>query len=86
MFGPDVQPTEGSWSKSVRFDKIAEGLGAWGEYVEREQDIQPAVQRALASGRPAVVHVEIDPVANSTEVPGYEEFISWYADLGIRLS
>jgi acetolactate synthase-1/2/3 large subunit len=68
------------WSKNVRFDKIAEGLDCHGEYVEREQDIGPAIKRAYASGRTAVVHVCIDPKANSEEMPNYGEFRTWYAE------
>lgn len=83
IFGEDVKPTEAYWSRSVRFDKVAEGLGCHGEYVEREEDIAPAVERALASGKPAVIHVPIDPEANATESPNYEEFKSWYQDVGI---
>lgn len=83
IFGPDVKATEAYWSKDVRFDKIAEGLGCYGEYVEREEDIAPAVERALASGKPGVIHVPIDPEANATEAPNYEEFKSWYSDVGI---
>jgi thiamine pyrophosphate-dependent acetolactate synthase large subunit-like protein len=83
IFGADVKATEAYWSKSVRFDKIAEGLGCYGQYVEREEDIAPAVERALASGLPAVIHVPIDPLANATESPNYEEFKSWYADVAI---
>jgi hypothetical protein len=40
------------------------------------------VQRALASGRPSVIQVPIDGLANSTEVPGFDEFASWYGDAG----
>jgi thiamine pyrophosphate-dependent acetolactate synthase large subunit-like protein len=83
IFGPDVNATEAYWSKSVRFDKVAEGFGCYGEYVEREADIAPAVQRALASGKPAVIHVPIDPLANATESPNYDEFKSWYEDVAI---
>jgi thiamine pyrophosphate-dependent acetolactate synthase large subunit-like protein len=83
IFGPDVHATEAYWSKSVRFDKIAEGLGCYGQYVDREEDIAPAVERALASGVPAVIHVPIDPLANATESPNYDEFKSWYADVAI---
>ncbi len=68
------------WSKNVRFDKIAEGFDCHGEYVEREEDIGPAIQRAYASGRTAVVHVCIDPKANSEEMPNYGEFRTWYAE------
>lgn len=83
IFGPDVDPVETFWGKEVRFDKLAEALGCHGEFVEHEQDISPAVERALASGKPAVVHVVIDPDANANEAPGWEEFQSWYSDTGI---
>jgi acetolactate synthase-1/2/3 large subunit len=74
--------TEAQWGKQVRFDKIAEGYGAHGEYVERREDIAPAIERALASGRPAVVQVPIDPRINAVEVPAFEEFATWYGDKG----
>ncbi|BBU25021.1 thiamine pyrophosphate-binding protein [Mycobacterium xenopi] len=78
---PQPSPQPGvHWSKNVRFDKIAEGLGCHGEYVEHEHDIGPAIKRAYASGRPGVVHVEIDPKANSEEMPNYAEFRTWYAE------
>jgi acetolactate synthase I/II/III large subunit len=76
---PSPQPGV-HWSKNVRFDKVAEGLDCHGEYVEREEDIGPAIKRAYASGRTAVVHVEIDPKANSEEMPNYAEFRTWYAE------
>ena len=40
----------------------------------------PAIARAYASGRPAVIHVNIDPKANSEEMPKYERFRTWYAE------
>jgi acetolactate synthase-1/2/3 large subunit len=76
---PSSQPGV-HWSKNVRFDKIAEGLDCHGEYVEKDDDIGPAIQRAYASGRPAVVHVCIDPKVNSEEMPNYGEFRTWYAE------
>jgi acetolactate synthase-1/2/3 large subunit len=76
---PSPQPGV-HWSKNVRFDKIAEGLDCHGEYVEREEDIGPAIKRAYASGRTAVVHVCIDPKSNSEEMPNYDEFRTWYAE------
>ncbi|MCZ6874644.1 MAG: thiamine pyrophosphate-binding protein [bacterium] len=78
--GPDSPETEAHWGSGVRFDKIAEGFGAYGEYVEREEDIGSAIERALASGKPAVIQVPIDPVANAMDAPNYEEFKSWYTD------
>ena len=76
---PSPQPGV-HWSKDVRFDKIAEGFGCHGEYVEKEDEIGPAIQRAYASGKAAVVHVCIDPKANSEEMPKYDEFRTWYAE------
>ena len=76
---PSPQPGV-HWSKDVRFDKIAEGFGCHGEYVEKEDEIGPAIARAYASGKTAVVHVCIDPKANSEEMPKYDEFRTWYAE------
>lgn len=80
MLGPGTRETEAHWGTQLRLDKIAEGYGAYGEYVEREEDIAPAVQRALASGKPAVIQVPVDPVANARDVPGHEEYSTWYND------
>ena len=44
-----------------RYDKMAEVFGAYGELVERPEDIRPAMKRAVASGKPAVVNVITDP-------------------------
>jgi thiamine pyrophosphate-dependent acetolactate synthase large subunit-like protein len=79
-FGPQSPETEAHWGKQLRLDKIAEGFGAHGEFVDRAEEIAPAVSRALASGKPAVVQVPVDSVANATEVPGFAEFASWYGD------
>lgn len=82
--GPDSPETEAHWGNWVRFDKIAEGLGAYGEYIDNEADIAPAVERAIemamAEGRPAVIQVPVDPYINAMEAPNYEEFKSWYTD------
>ena len=43
----------------VRYDEIMRALGGHGEFVERPADLQPALTRALASGKPAVVNVLI---------------------------
>jgi thiamine pyrophosphate-dependent acetolactate synthase large subunit-like protein len=81
-FGEGTAETGTHWSKKVRFDKIAEGLGCYGEYVERWEDIGPAIARAYASGMPGVIHVPIDPKVNSDwqNFPKYDEFRTWYAE------
>lgn len=76
---PSPQPGV-HWSKDVRMDKIAEGFGCHGEFVEKDDEIGPAIQRAYASGKTAVVHVCIDPKANSEEMPKYDRFRTWYAE------
>jgi thiamine pyrophosphate-dependent acetolactate synthase large subunit-like protein len=45
----------------IRYDKMVEALGGYGELVERAEDIRPALERAFASGLPACVNVLIDP-------------------------
>jgi acetolactate synthase-1/2/3 large subunit len=45
----------------IRYDKMVEALGGYGELVERPKDIRPALERAFASGLPACVNVLIDP-------------------------
>ena len=47
----------------TRFDKMAEALGCHGEYVERPEDIRPALERAQAKvdeGMVALVNVKTD--------------------------
>ncbi|MFQ5875434.1 MAG: thiamine pyrophosphate-binding protein, partial [Dehalococcoidia bacterium] len=39
-----------------RYDKLGEALGAHGEYVEKPEDIRPALERSFASGKPAVIN------------------------------
>lgn len=43
----------------TRYDKVVEALGGHGEYVERPEDIRPAMERALGAGKPAVVNIKI---------------------------
>lgn len=41
----------------VRYDKWVESFGGHGEFVENPEEIKPAIQRALKSGKPACVNV-----------------------------
>ncbi|MHC4225757.1 MAG: thiamine pyrophosphate-dependent enzyme [Planctomycetota bacterium] len=43
----------------TRYDKVVEALGGHGEYVEEPDQIRPALERAFASGKPALVNVKI---------------------------
>ena len=42
-----------------RYDLVAQGLGGYGELVERPEDLKPALQRAFSSGRPALLNVAV---------------------------
>jgi thiamine pyrophosphate-dependent acetolactate synthase large subunit-like protein len=49
----------------TRYDKLAEALGCYAEYVEDPLQIRPALERAFKSGRPAVINVKTDPMARA---------------------
>jgi acetolactate synthase-1/2/3 large subunit len=56
--------TFGTHQGAVRWDRVAEGLGCHGEYVERTEDIAAALQRAKTAKGPAVVCLRTDRDAN----------------------
>ena len=45
--------------RTVRYDRVVEALGGHGEHVERGEDVAPAVERAIGSGRPSLVQVTV---------------------------
>jgi acetolactate synthase I/II/III large subunit len=49
--------------KNPDFAAYARAFGGHGELVTETAGFGPAVERALASGKPAIVHVKIDPEA-----------------------
>ena len=49
-----------------RYDKMIEGLGGYGEFVQHPDDLTPAVERALGSGLPACINVAIEAAAAPT--------------------
>lgn len=57
LFGNDRLPATGL--AFTHYERMVEALGGHGEYVERPEDIRPAIDRALASGKPALVNVKI---------------------------
>jgi len=48
------------------YEKMFEALGVHAEYVEKPEQIRPALERAFASGRAAVVNVRVDETARSS--------------------
>jgi acetolactate synthase I/II/III large subunit len=64
---------------ALRLDRIAQGFGAHGEYCATAGEIRPAIERARASRKPAVVQVRIDPEVNANRMPEFRKFALWYA-------
>lgn len=55
LLGCDLLPT--------RYDRVAQGFGAEGMWVQRAEELGPALQRALASPLPVLLNVAIEPAA-----------------------
>jgi len=51
LVGCDLLPT--------RYDLVVEAMGGYGEHVSSAADLRPALERALASGRPACLNVAV---------------------------
>ena len=45
----------------IRFDQVALAMGAHGERVNAPDQLRPALERSVASGKPSVIHVDVDP-------------------------
>lgn len=64
----------------VRLDELARVMGAYGEFCAAPGDIAPAVNRAFASGKPAVVQIVIDRDVNAFQIPNNHLWVRWHAD------
>ena len=45
------------------YERLAPGFDGEGELVERPEDLRPALERAFALGKPAIVNVLVEPAA-----------------------
>ena len=63
-YGPDR--TVGCDLLPTRYDKMIEALGGHGEFVEQVDELEPAIERSLASGLPSCINVTIDAAAAPT--------------------
>lgn len=64
---------------TIRYERMVEAMGGYGELVERAEDIRPALERACSSGKPACVNVMVDPKPQS---PGLKTFMLMEVMLG----
>ncbi len=60
------------------YEKMVEGLGGYGELVTEDDQIIPALRRAMESGKPACINVVTDPTVTS---PATVMFYQNFADL-----
>ncbi len=72
-FGPEDWADRGIDVAKISYDGIAEKMGCHAERVDRIDQLGPALERSLASGKPAVIHVQVDSELN-TKPPGWEQF------------
>ncbi len=45
----------------TRYEKLAEMVGGFGAFVDQPDDVKPAIEEAIASGKTSVVNVRTDP-------------------------
>ena len=65
-WGIDRQIQLGIYGRTVvtdllqtRYDRVVEGLGGHGEFVQQPEELSPALERAFGAGRPSLVNVVI---------------------------
>jgi acetolactate synthase-1/2/3 large subunit len=70
-WGIDRQIQLGLYGRSVatdllqtRYDQVVQGLGGHGEFVTRAEELEPALHRAFAAGKPALVNVAVRQVVS----------------------
>jgi len=44
----------------TRYEQVVQGLGGYGEFVERPEDLAPALERALTCGKPTLLNVAVE--------------------------
>jgi len=77
MEGWDESSFVGVRQNPTRWDKVAEGMGCYGEYVDKLEDLYDAFQRAKDSEFPAVVCVKTNRAANLLP-PEADKFMQVY--------
>jgi len=65
----DYGRTVGCELRPTRYDQVAVAFGGHGEHADSPEAVLPAAKRALASGKPAVLNIEIEGAAAPTFKP-----------------
>jgi acetolactate synthase I/II/III large subunit len=75
--GPDE--TINADLSEIEFDQLARSMGAHGERVADPAGLEGAIRRSIASGKPAVIHVDVDPVKHMW-APALKTFKDMHAE------
>jgi acetolactate synthase-1/2/3 large subunit len=79
--GTDQQGTINADFEEIEFDKVAEAMGCHGERVADPAELEGALQRCVESGKPSVIHVDVDPNMHLF-APGLQEFKAMHQEPG----
>jgi 2-hydroxyacyl-CoA lyase 1 len=60
---PDKPYPPGAYTPSARYEKVIEAFGGKGYFVERPEELKPALDAAMSGNMPAVVNIMINPRA-----------------------
>ena len=63
----------------IRFDLVAQAMGAHGEFVDNPTDLEAALKRSIEVGKCTVIHAEVDPVKHMW-APGLRYFKDMHAE------
>lgn len=77
----DADETTGTDFGEIAYDQLARAMGAHGERVADPDQLPAAIERSLASGRCAVIHVDVDPQKNLW-APGLLHFKKMHQEPG----
>ena len=79
--GTDQQGTINADFEEIEFDKVAEAMGCHGERVADPAELEGALLRCVESGKPSVIHVDVDPNMHLF-APGLQEFKAMHQEPG----
>ena len=79
--GTDQQGTINADFEEIEFDKVAQAMGCHGERVADPAKLEAALLRCVESGKPSVIHVDVDPNMHLF-APGLQEFKAMHQEPG----
>ncbi|MGD8316836.1 MAG: thiamine pyrophosphate-dependent enzyme, partial [Myxococcales bacterium] len=81
VIGTQQQGTINADFEEIAFDQVAKAMGCHGERVSDPAEIEAALQRCVDSGKPSVIHVDVDPNMHLF-APGLQEFKAMHQEPG----